>query len=72
MSRWYSRIGPLSWYKREWIRFCLTIGDRVIVDAKVHRLRAISVLVGGKVTRRSMYGQPSCIDRAWSFYWPKP
>lgn len=72
MSCWYSKFGPLSWYKREWIRFCVTFGDRVIVDATIHHWRAISVLVGGKVVRRSIYGQPSCIVGSWVFYLPKP
>jgi hypothetical protein len=65
MGRWYKQFGPFSWYKREWFRFCLSIGSWLIVDIHYRPRRSIYLNALGRVGRRSVFGQPSCIDDPW-------
>ena len=72
MDRWYSKFGPFTWYRRdrlEWDCFSLSFRSVLIVDAFLLPNRAMFVNVGGKVHRRSMYGNPSTIEPwlGWRF-----
>lgn len=68
MNRWYSKIGPFSWYKREWVRLYISIGRYLIIDATVRR-RGFSVSLFGRVIRRSMFGSPSCVEPAFEYHY---
>ena len=73
MDRWYSKFGrPFTWYRRDrlvWACFSLSFRCVLIVDAFLLPNRAMFVNVGGKVHRRSMYGNPSTIEPwlGWRF-----
>lgn len=72
MDRWYSKFGPFTWYKHErleWACFSLSFRSVLIVDVFWLPKRAMFVNVGGKVNRRSIYGEPVNIEpwRGWRF-----
>ena len=63
-KRWFSKLGPLTWYRDEWLTFNLTVGQVLI--ARIHRGRfGWMVALGGTVVRRSIYGLPTVIDPLW-------
>ena len=67
MTPWYKKFGPLSWYtangRIEWIELCLTLGNTVLLIAHVKpRSKYVSLAVGGRVSKRSMFGKPSIIN----------
>ena len=83
MKRWYSKFGPLSWYKAsggqlQWIKLIISLHWFLLIDAhfkpsKGHGRRPTLILCfGGRVIRHSAYGSPSCIDPwiYWSSYEP--
>ena len=72
LKPWYSRLGPLSWYRAvgrtEWIRFSLSIGRRNLVDLhwSFHGRFAVLWLLG-TVHRRGRNGAPTTVEPRWSF-----
>jgi hypothetical protein len=67
---WYSRLGPLSWYRREWVRFELTAGSRLIVHAQWKPGLSVRIEVGGRVHSWSRYGGPASVEpwRSWAWF----
>ena len=71
MKCWYSKIGPLSWYHREWVRLEMMLGNRLLFSVKYSRQSRQFILhVGGRVNRRSQFGSPVDLSPRWSFYYP--
>lgn len=69
---WYSRVGPLSWYRSigrtEWIRLSLSVGGQHLVGIHWSRqARLLAVWILGTVHRRSRYGAPAAVEPRWSF-----
>jgi hypothetical protein len=71
---WYSRFGPFAWYRLgggtpEWVGFDLSFRSHHFVSIHV-RTASFSLLIGGRVLRRSAYGRPSAIRPRFSVYRP--
>ena len=67
MKSWYKKVGPFAWYRKEWFAVDLTFRSRILMLMTWKPGRCISVMVGGTVHKRSMYGRPSTVEPRWHF-----
>ena len=65
-QRWYARLGPLCWYRDEWIRLDLTFGHALLAHGRYERGRW-TLALGGSVRRWSLHGQPVDMVPRWRF-----
>jgi hypothetical protein len=65
MNCWYNRLGPITWYKREWIGLNLTAFSRVLLIVLWKPGRYFSVKMGGRVTKWSMFGSAVMVEPRW-------
>ena len=63
-QRWYARLGPLCWYRDEWIRLDLTLGHALLAHGRYERGRW-TLALGGSVRRWSLHGQPVDMAPRW-------
>lgn len=75
LKKWFKQIGPVSWYKNpykqfEWIRFDLNIRNRNLIHL-VWKPKILILLIGGKITYRSVWNNPTSFDNPWEFYFPR-
>lgn len=64
--RWYAKLGPICWYRDEWVRVDLTLGHALLVHGRYERNRW-TLALGGSVQRWSLHGQPADISPRWRF-----